>query len=312
MPSGGRRQSRVPGGRLSIGALSRATRIPIETLRTWERRYGFPVPERKPSGHRVYSLSSVPRLRRIAEALGRGHRAAEVVAASDVELSELLRATTPNVPGLPLAESRRTTGPEDLLRAVETFDANNLTWQLLTDWAVLGPVEFLKSRLGPLVREVGEAWETGRLEVRHEHFLSERVGDLLRTLRLQFEERATGPLVVVTSLPGESHGLGLQMAALLLAVAGCRILFLGTEVPIAQVATLAKDLDARAVAVSVSLATRGKNTTAQLARLRSLLPRRITLLVGGEGAPRPRPGLEIMQDLGALEAWGRQLVIAGS
>ena len=312
MPSGGRRQSDPSGGKLSIGALSRATRIPIETLRTWERRYGFPVPERKPSGHRVYPVSSVPRLRRIAEALGRGHRAAEVVAASDVELSELLRATTPSVRGLPLAESRRTTGPEDLLHAVETFDANNLTWQLLTDWAVLGPVEFLKSRLGPLVREVGEAWETGRLEVRHEHFLSERVGDLLRTLRLQFEERATCPLVVCTSLPGESHGLGLQMAALLLAVAGCRILFLGTEVPIAQVATLAKDLESRAVAVSVSLATRGKNTAAQLARLRSLLPRRITLLVGGEGAPRPRPGLEIMQDLGVLEAWGRQLVASGS
>jgi methanogenic corrinoid protein MtbC1 len=312
MPSGGRRQSRVPRGRLSIGALSRATRIPIETLRTWERRYGFPVPERKPSGHRVYSLSSVPRLRRIAEALGRGHRAAEVVAASDVELSELLRATTPSVGGLSLAEAKRTAGTEDLLKAVEAFDTNRLTWQLLTDWAVLGPVEFLKSRLGPLVREVGEAWETGRLEVRHEHFLSERVGDLLRTLRLQFEERATGPLVLLASLPGESHGLGLQMAALLLAVAGCRILFLGTEVPIAQVATLAKDLDARAVALSVSLATRGKNTVAQLTRLRSLLPRRITLLVGGEGAPRPRPGMEIMQDLGILEAWGRQLVASGS
>ena len=118
--------------------------------------------------------------------------------------------------------------------------------------------------------------------------------------------------MVLTSLPGESHGLGLQMAALLLAVAGCRILFLGTEVPIAQVATLTKDMDARAVAVSVSLATRGKSTTAQLNRLRSLLPRRITLLVGGQGAPRPRPGLEIMQELGALEAWGRQLVADGS
>ena len=56
------------GARLSIGALSRATGIPVETLRTWESRYGYPVPERRPSGHRVYPLESVPRLRRIAEA----------------------------------------------------------------------------------------------------------------------------------------------------------------------------------------------------------------------------------------------------
>ena len=301
-----------PGdGRLSIGALSRATGIPIETLRTWERRYGFPVPERKPSGHRVYPLSSVPKLRRIAEALGRGLRPAEVVGASEDELAQLLRATTPSVSGAPLAVTRPSKGPQDLLEAVERFDANRLTWQLLTDWALLGPTEFLKNRVGPLVKAVGEAWEAGRLEVRHEHFLSERLGDLLRTLRLQFEERATGPLIVVTSLPGEAHGLGLQMAALLLAVAGCRVLFLGTEVPVEQVAALAKDMNARAVAVSVSVATRGRSTTQLLNRLRALLPRNAILVIGGEGAPKSRPGFEVIQDLGALEAWGRQLVAHG-
>ena len=77
---------------LSIGALSRATGVAVETLRTWESRYGFPVPERKPSGHRVYPLSAVPRLRRIAQALALGHRAGQVVAASDGALGQLLAA----------------------------------------------------------------------------------------------------------------------------------------------------------------------------------------------------------------------------
>ena len=84
----------VPGeARLSIGALARATGIPVETLRTWESRYGYPIPERRPSGHRVYAVSIVARLRRIGEALARGHRAAQVVAASDVHLAALLDAT---------------------------------------------------------------------------------------------------------------------------------------------------------------------------------------------------------------------------
>ena len=77
-------------GLLSIGALSTATGIPIDTIRTWERRYGFPVPERKPSGHRVYALATVPRLRRAAQAIARGHRAAEVVPASEGALEALL------------------------------------------------------------------------------------------------------------------------------------------------------------------------------------------------------------------------------
>ncbi len=310
MPSGSRRQPGVPGGRLSIGALSRATGIPIETLRTWERRYGFPIPERKPSGHRVYPVSSVPRLRRIAEALGRGHRAAEVVGASEGDLTELLRATPGATPSRP-AEPAPLADPSELLRYVKALDAGALTRQLLADWALLGPLEFLRGRVAPLVRAVGDAWKSHHLEIRHEHFLSERLEDLLRTLRLQFEERATGPLVIFTSLPGESHGLGLQMAALVLAVVGCRVLNLGTETPVPEVAALAKGLNARFVAVSVSVATRGRTTATHLTRLRNLLPRKITLLVGGDGAPQSRKGLLVIQDLGHLDAWGRRLVADG-
>ncbi len=307
MPAPSRQAPSETEGKLSIGALSRATGIPVETLRTWEARYGFPTPERKPSGHRVYSLASVPRLRRIAEALSRGHRAGDVVAATDEAIAALLSATAAPAPGpRPLAVEPSESQP-DSLRAIEAFDTDRLTRILLREWARLGPVDFLTSCLGPLLREIGDAWTAGRLEIRHEHFFSERVGDLLRSLRLPFEERAAGPLVVCSSLPGESHSLGLQMAALVLAVAGCRILFVGTEVPPPQVASLAKDLNARAIAVSVSQASRGAGMTTQIANLRRLLPRRIGLVVGGDGAPRSRPGVEVIQDLATLEAWGRRL-----
>ena len=87
------RRSREDGAWLSIGALSRATGIAVETLRTWESRYGFPVPERKPSGHRVYPVSAVPRLRRIAQALSLGHRAGQVVGASEEALARLLETS---------------------------------------------------------------------------------------------------------------------------------------------------------------------------------------------------------------------------
>jgi MerR family transcriptional regulator, light-induced transcriptional regulator len=304
--SGPGRRAADPGARLSIGALSRATGIPVETLRTWESRYGYPVPERKPSGHRVYPLTAVPRLRRIAEALSRGHRAGQVVIASDEDLTDLLASTPQARAPAPEPPVNARAGSEDLIALVARFDAERLTRLLLTDWARLGPVTFLETRIAPAVRAVGEAWEAGQLEVRHEHFLSERVGDLLRSLRLPFEERASGPLVVLASLPGEPHSLGLQMAALTLAAAGCRILFLGTEVPPDQVAGLARDLGARAVAISVSRASRGSASTEKLRRLRTLLPRRTALIVGGEGAPARLTGSETIQDLRSLDAWGRR------
>jgi methanogenic corrinoid protein MtbC1 len=157
------------------------------------------------------------------------------------------------------------------------------------------------------VRAVGEAWEQNDLEVRHEHFVSERIGDLLRSLRMPLEERAAGPLVAFATLPGEAHGLGLQMAALVLAAAGCRVLYLGTEVPIPQIAALARDLSARAVAVSVSTATKGAASAAALRRLREALPRRVLLVAGGEGAPASRPGIDAVPSLRELDAWGRRV-----
>jgi methanogenic corrinoid protein MtbC1 len=301
------REQSEQGARLSIGALSRATGIPVETLRTWESRYGFPVPERKPSGHRVYPVSSVERLRRIGHALSRGHRAGDVLTASERDLNLLLDSTDAVAsPTSPVARASGTDLPE-LLRLVETFEAERLIHVLLTEWARVGPLDFVEAIIAPLVHAVGEGWKEARFDIYHEHFISERVGDLLRSLRLPFEERASGPLVVFGSLPKEQHALGLQMATLVTAAAGCRVLNLGTEVPVPQLASLPRDLNARALAVSVSVATRGSSTNAGIRRLREQLPRRVSLLVGGAGAPKKAPaGVDVFADLRALDAWARR------
>jgi len=305
----GKQREDEHGAWLSIGALSRSTGIAVETLRTWESRYGFPLPERKPSGHRVYPVSAVPRLRRIAQALTLGHRAGQVVGASDDALDRLLETSVAAQPannttagGLPPVDDLTAQ-----LRLVRAFDGKRLSRSFLADWARMGPVEFLETSIAPLVRAVGDAWEQNELEIRHEHFFSERLGDLLRSLRMPREERATGPLVAFATLPGEAHGLGLQMAALVLATAGCRILYLGTEVPIPQVASLARDLAARATAISVSSSSKGTATATALRRLREALPRRVLLITGGEGAPASRPGIDSIPSLRDLDAWGRRI-----
>jgi MerR family transcriptional regulator, light-induced transcriptional regulator len=44
---------------LSIGDVAAQTGVPVTTLRTWESRYGVPVPHREMSGHRRYSDADV-------------------------------------------------------------------------------------------------------------------------------------------------------------------------------------------------------------------------------------------------------------
>jgi DNA-binding transcriptional MerR regulator len=56
----------------SIGAVAQMLGIPAATLRTWEERYGLPVPERSPGGHRVYSRDQVEQLRFVKAQLDQG------------------------------------------------------------------------------------------------------------------------------------------------------------------------------------------------------------------------------------------------
>jgi DNA-binding transcriptional MerR regulator len=302
----------IDGGLLSIGALSTATGIPIDTIRTWERRYGFPVPERKPSGHRVYPLATVPRLRRAAQAIARGHRAAEVVPASERALEALLSSlpesgASPSLRQVPGGDpSAVSVRADELLEAVRGFDADRLKRLLHTEWARLGPIEFLERCAGPFLAAVGNGWAKGELEVRHEHFASGVLGDFLRAVRSPLEDRADGPVAALATLPNELHGLGLQMAALVFALAGWRPLVLGVDTPVAQITALAHEAHLGAVALSW-VQERGSRGRASLRALRRGLARKVPLLVGGRSAPAESrlKGIEFIPDFRGLDRWVR-------
>ena len=79
---------------------------------------------------------------------------------------------------------------------------------------------------------------------------------------------------------------------------------LGTDTPIAQIVALAREAPIAAVAVSCA-APRRPQTGAQLRTLRSRLPRGVSLLVGGSGAPAAmaKTGVIVMPDLVMLDGW---------
>jgi MerR family transcriptional regulator, light-induced transcriptional regulator len=54
------------GNRSGIGEVVERTGVAEATLRVWERRYGFPAPERLASGHRRYSEREIELIRAVA------------------------------------------------------------------------------------------------------------------------------------------------------------------------------------------------------------------------------------------------------
>ena len=288
---------------ISIGGLSAATGVSTETLRSWEARYGFPRAARRPSGHRQFEIGIVEHIRRISRALKLGLRAGNVVPLSEPALDALLATMPPN------GRRRRVTAilsPEGLLTLIRTHDSDGLR-QYFWGNANEDLLAYLEDRIAPALEVVGSAWAKGEIGVAQEHLVSERISDALRNMRARFEESAQGPSVVLATLPGELHGLGLQMASIVLAARRFRVFPLGTEAPIEQVASMATQTRAMAIALSISVFS-APNASMQLKRARTLIPGEIRILAGGAGTPRRMEGVVVLRDLARLDAWAAKTV----
>jgi methanogenic corrinoid protein MtbC1 len=299
---------------LSIGALSKATGVPVETLRTWERRYGFPAPvERIDAGHRRYPLESVERLRLVLRALELGHKPSIALPASPATLHDLLALAPSDPSEAPRREQRRAARAvrgnfiERCLYCVGRLDGEGLVVELERAFNNVGSMEFLSSCLGPFLRSLGDCWQRGEVEVGHEHFASEHVREFLSARWRPMSNRSDGPRVVCAALPGEEHVLGLHMAALALSLAGARVIFLGANTPVEDVVRAVGEQGADAVALSAAL---GVNRKAQGRDVRALvraLSRGVPVVVGGAGFEPPPPGVVLRSELTDLITFARDL-----
>ena len=60
-------QSETKQTQMPIAAVSSLLGIPVPTIRSWERRYGFPVPSRTQGQHRRYTVEEVDQLRKLRD-----------------------------------------------------------------------------------------------------------------------------------------------------------------------------------------------------------------------------------------------------
>ena len=276
-------------GLLSIGEVCDETGLSPDVVRVWERRYGFPVPVRLPSGHRRYRDGDLHRLRLMAEAVAHGHKPSAVAKADLDTLRGLLRGPEEGSPEL-----------EPLEAAIRDLDSTRIRQLLDEALARRGLLPFLKEVVAPLLERVGLAWAEGQLGIHHEHLVTELLEDMLRRLRAQHPPRPGQAPILFATLPGERHRLGLLMAALASSAQGHRTELLGVDLPVANIAAAARQLKAQALAVSLSLQSSGEMTRRLLMDLQERLPPGCALQVGGQGSVRMRrvegverlPGIE--------------------
>ena len=287
---------------VSIAAVERDTGIGKDTLRIWERRYGFPTPGRDGFGERSYPLEQVEKLRVIKRLLDQGHRPGRIVALPMETLLRLSQGQT-GTPQKLNTESGHETDLRDFLDCVLHHDADSLRRKLNQAVVSLGHYRFITDLVAPLNGMIGDAWMRGELEIFEEHLYTECITSVLRQAignvpQAQMQSR---PSVLLTTFPQESHGLGLLMVECLLALEGCRCLSLGTQTPLPDIAKAAQAHQVDIVALSFSLSLNANQVSDGLSELRQQLPQLAQIWAGGRNPVLRRRTIEGVTVMGALE-----------
>lgn len=233
--------------------------VAVETLRTWDRRYGLGPGTRGPGGRRRYGEEDLARLLVMRRLVTSGMPTSEAArraaggggGVAPVGVDEALQHERPRAGGgRVLAIPRGSTLQHGLARAATALDVDEVERLLEEVIAEQGVARAWEGLLRPVLVAVGERWARTGEGVEVEHLLSQASMDVLRRMADRSAgEPATDASrpVLLASVDGDAHVLPLYVLAALLTEADVRVRLLGASTPLAALRSAARRLRPSAI-----------------------------------------------------------------
>lgn len=283
-----------------VQVVVRRTGLTPHLLRAWEKRYAAVRPTRSPSGRRVYSDLDVRRLKLLSRITKQGHPIGSVATLPDEILETLAKQTTISQAKRPRgskggSDRERSAIVRDCLAVIQRFDTDGLNKILKRTVLETGYTAVVRQVVAPLAQRLGELWSKGVIQTSHEHFASGVIRAFLLDPARQYSGTAPDTALVASTLQGQLHELGVVMAAALAAERGWRVIYLGPSLPALEIASVAIKNEARVVALSMVYPEAEPKIENELRELRSNLPEKTPILIGGSGAESYRPVIDELQ-----------------
>lgn len=229
-------------GRYTVNEVEERSKVPASTLRQWERRYGFPKPERSESGYRLYSDADIAHIEAMKRHIANGIPASR---AADLVRSRETATETPR----PVASLK-----DELVQALVDLDDGRAD-RVLSEAHALHPVESVMLHvMRNAMSEIGDRWHAGAITTTTEHFASSYIQGRLRALLGMAGKNSQGATVIVACAPGDQHELGAMMVAVCLRREGYRALYVGANTPLVDLRGMSDQVRADAVLISASTA----------------------------------------------------------
>ena len=263
-----------------ISAAAKLTGIPLDTLRAWERRYRAVIPKRSERG-RVYSEEQVKRLVLLRQAVQQGHSIGQVAGVGDRQLRELLDKSSSLSARGPVNVSASQEVLTPILQALDRFDyaATDREINRLAA-AMASPRDFVHQAALPLMRTIGERWHAGKCSIAQEHMLTNLLSALLASLVRTYSPSNPPARALLATPSNERHAFPTLAAAMLTAIGGLGVIYLGTDLPAADIVLAARKSEADIVLLSLST-TPGPETLEEINHMARKLPRSSALWLGG-------------------------------
>jgi MerR family transcriptional regulator, light-induced transcriptional regulator len=264
-----------------IHRVAKLTGLSKDVIRVWERRFGLLKPTRGANRYRNYSDEDVALLRFLKEQLDAGGSIGELSKLGRDELLGRARASAPQVSFVDNTFSRLL---RELLSTLNPFNRVTFEKRLNGAVAVVPFEEALHGILLPLQEQVGQLWHDGHLNVAIEHYVTKQIQQKIFSAMNQLPVAEFGTKVVVACPPGEEHDIAALAVAYRCRVRGCRVYYLGANVPIASLTNLCKQVEPDLTIISFPLAISEANAKELLQALAHEVNPVSPLAVGGHGA----------------------------
>ena len=254
----------------SIAAVSKLTGVSCHALRVWERRYGFPVPERSPSGHRRYANDQVGVLAQLARLARSGQSIGDLI--GDYRAGKLDPGATEEAK---VAEKSASSPVVDRLFQGDMASADALIDRMAEQ---VSTFELIERVIEPALVDVGERWFRGEGQVYQERCATSNL--LARLWMMLDRARRANPkpsrTVLVGAVQGDHHEGGVLMISLALELAGWRAVPLGVDLPVMEYRQAIASWKPDALALSFVLSRNINKRFRELAEIRD-----VPVFVGG-------------------------------
>ena len=270
-------------------AVVQLTQVPADTFRAWERRYSLPQPYRTSGNQRLYSERDIGVILWLRDRTVEGMTISQAIQRLRSELPGI-NSAPPTQPTDLNAEVRAAVEQESSVvqlrrRIVDAIiDFDDAAGDLAIDEA-LGLFSIEKCCtwvLEPVVIDIGERWSQGEITVSAEHFATRLIVRRLFMLLSLISPPAGRAVVIAAGPPGEQHEVGLLILSIFLARRNVRVIYLGSDVPAADLVTTASRMLPDLVCIGAST-TETAELALSLASDLSALDPAPRVVLGGRG-----------------------------